>query len=213
MITNLKAALTAPNPSTRLQAALAAGTRPDPVWAAPLVELCAVEPDFFVRDMLTWALTRMPVDVTVPLLHAQLTDPRPQARSQALHTLSKIRDTSVWPALTPALLHDPDPEVTRSAWRAAVALVPYDQRPWLARELVAELGRGDIGMRRSLSRALAALAGAATEVLEERLAHPDPEVAAHARATMRLLADPDADLAADLAEARRVASLGPGHED
>ncbi len=212
MTTTLSMALVAPNPSTRLQAALAAGTRPDPAHATLLVERCAVEPDFFVRDMLTWALTRLPAADTVPLLRAQLEDPRAQARSQALHTLSKIRDAAAWPSLTPELLHDPDPEVARAAWRAAVALVPYGRQAWLAAELAGELGRGDVDTRRSLSRGLVTLDGAAA-VLEERCAHPDPEIAAHARATMHLWEDPDADVVADLAVARRVAALGPAQQD
>lgn len=51
-------ALAGGNSSTRLKAALAIGTRPQPGVVDVLVARCAVEPDFFVRDMLTWALTR-----------------------------------------------------------------------------------------------------------------------------------------------------------
>ncbi|WP_308221483.1 HEAT repeat domain-containing protein [Microbacterium kunmingense] len=54
----LRAALETPDASHRLQAALSAGTRPDPEFIDVLVARCAVEPDFFVRDMLTWALVR-----------------------------------------------------------------------------------------------------------------------------------------------------------
>ncbi|MGW2111299.1 hypothetical protein ACWCPL_32765, partial [Streptomyces sp. NPDC001948] len=46
--------------SVRLRAALAVGTAPDPRYVDTLVERCAIEPEFFVRDMLTWALTRHP---------------------------------------------------------------------------------------------------------------------------------------------------------
>src|SRR5262245_61859914 len=105
--------LAAGNSSARLQAALAAGTRADPGLADALVARCAVEPDFFVRDMLTWALTRLPAASTVPKLVAELRSGRAQARSQALHTLSKIGDRTAWPAITRALLHDPDDEVAR----------------------------------------------------------------------------------------------------
>ncbi|WP_396229723.1 HEAT repeat domain-containing protein, partial [Frankia sp. CpI1-P] len=49
-------ALSAADSSTRLQATLAVGTNPDPDLLEALMERCAVEPDFFVRDMLTWAL-------------------------------------------------------------------------------------------------------------------------------------------------------------
>src|SRR3569833_1873353 len=128
----LLAALGGGNSSTRLQAALAVGTRADLALTDALVARCAIEPDFFVRDMLTWALTRLPAETTVPVLLAQLRSGRPQARSQALHTLSKIGDRTAWPAITPALLGDPGDEVERSAWRAAVALVPDGDREELA---------------------------------------------------------------------------------
>lgn len=191
--------------SQNLKAALAAGITPDPAQTPLLVERAAVEPDFFVRDMITWALTRAPAGEVVPLLLEQLSDPRPQARSQSLHTLSKIRDAAAWPAITPGLLHDRDPEVARSAWRAAVALVPPGEEAALAAELAGALGRGDAEQQRSLSRALAALGPAAVQVLRAR--------SAHAAATLKLIEDPDSDFIADLAEARRVAALGPTPQD
>lgn len=117
------------DPSVRLRAALAIGTTPDPRCVDALVARCAVEPDFPVREMLTWALTRHSAVLTVPRLVAELRATRAQARSQALHTLSKIGDRSAWPAITRALLTDADDEVARSAWRAAVALVPEGRNP------------------------------------------------------------------------------------
>ncbi|MGW4277178.1 HEAT repeat domain-containing protein, partial [Streptomyces seoulensis] len=103
------------SPSVRLRAALAVGSAPDPGSIGPLVERCAVEPDFSVREMLTWALTRHPASMTVPVLVAEVRARSAQARSQALHTLSKIGDRRAWPAITPALLSDADDEVARSA--------------------------------------------------------------------------------------------------
>ena len=82
----LIAALTAGNASTRLQAALAIGSDPDAGYLETLVARCAVEADFFVRDMLTWALTRLPPAITVPALLAELQSDVAPARSQALHT-------------------------------------------------------------------------------------------------------------------------------
>ncbi|MEV4050056.1 HEAT repeat domain-containing protein [Amycolatopsis sp. NPDC049688] len=207
--TPLLDALGAANPSARLQAALAAGTQADPGLAGPLVARCAVEPDFFVRDMLTWALTRLPAEVTVPRLVEELRSRRAQARSQALHTLSKIGDRTAWPSITRSLLHDPDDEVARSAWRAAVVLAPPGARGELAADLAHQLGRGDRAVQLSLSRALVALGDAAEPALRPGLASPDEGVRAHARATHRLLQDPDAafDLAVD--EAKRIVALGP----
>jgi HEAT repeat protein len=202
-------ALGADNSATRLQAALAAGTQADPGLVDALVARCAVEPDFFVRDMLTWALTRLPASVTVPKLLAELRSERAQARSQALHTLSKIGDETTWPALTRALLRDADDEVARSAWRAAVVLVPAGQKADLAVELTTQLGRGDRAVQLSLSRALVGLGDVIEPALREALASADPKVRAHARATQRLLRDPEAAFELDIDEATRVAVLGP----
>ncbi|MFJ8688578.1 HEAT repeat domain-containing protein [Micromonospora wenchangensis] len=196
------------DPSVRLRVALALGTAPDPRDVDPLVARCAVEPDFAVREMLTWALTRHPAAVTVPRLVAALGTPSAQARSQALHTLSKIGDSSAWPALTPALLTDADDEVARAAWRAAVVLVPHDAEAGLARILATQFGRGDRGTWLSLARALAALGEVATPVLDAAASHPDPPVRAHAAATRQLMRDPDAGFAFSVEEAKRVVALG-----
>ncbi|OXM42691.1 HEAT repeat domain-containing protein [Amycolatopsis alba] len=199
-------ALSSENSSTRLQAALAAGTHPDVRFVGTLVARCAIEPDFYVRDMLTWALTRLPSASTVPSLLVELRSEVAQARSQALHTLSKIGDGTAWPAITRSLLHDADDEVARSAWRAAVVLVPDGERQRLAEDLVAQLGRGDRKVRLSLSRALVALGDDAIRpALRTGLASADPEVSAHARATEQLSRDPDA----GFDEARRIVALGP----
>ncbi|MEU7632359.1 HEAT repeat domain-containing protein [Nocardia sp. NPDC049220] len=211
--TRLLDALAAQNSSTRLAAALAVGTRPEPDFVDVLVERCAIEPDFFVRDMLTWALTRLPTEITVPRLRAELRSERAQARSQALHTLSKIGDRNAWPSITRSLLHDADDQVARSAWRAAVLLVPDGEQAELAAQLATQFGRGDREVQLSLSRALVALGTVVEPVLRAARASHDPTVRAHASATERLLFDPDAgfDLAVD--EARRVLALGPDREE
>ncbi|WP_324195547.1 HEAT repeat domain-containing protein [Nocardia abscessus] len=207
--TRLLDALGAGNSSTRLKAALAAGTHPDPGLVDTLVARCAIEPDFFVRDMLTWALTRFPSEITVPRLRAELRSERAQARSQALHTLSKIGDATAWPAITRSLLHEADDEVARSAWRAAVVLVPAEEQKWLAAELAAQLGRGERNVQLSLSRALVALGDVIEPVLRTGMASLDPTVRAHARATQRLLHDPDAGFDPAVDEAKRIVALGP----
>ena len=195
--------------SVRLRAALAIGTTPDPRYIDTLVRRCAVEPEFSVREMLTWALTRHEPSATVPKLVDELRSERAQARSQALHTLSKIGDRRAWPAITRAILTDVDDEVARSAWRAAVVLVPEEERAELAAELATQLGRGDRNVRLSLSRALVALGDVVEPVLRAVPASADPVVRAHARATERLLRDPDAGFDPDVDEAIRVVALGP----
>ena len=205
----LLSALSAENSSTRLQTVLAVGTHPEPGFVDALVERCAVEPDFYVRDMLTWALTRLPSQLTVPRLQMELGSKSAQARSQALHTLSKIGDRNAWPAITQSLLHDADDQVARSAWRAAVVLVPDEDKETLAAELVKEFGRGDREVQLSLSRALVTLGDVIEPLLQPGMVSQNPAVHAHASATERLLRDPEAgfDLAVDAA--RRVVALGP----
>src|SRR5690349_10103118 len=190
---NLIAALTAESGSTRLKAAVAIGSNPGPRLIDTLIARCAVEPDFYVRDMLTWALTRFPSEITVPRLLAELHSERGQARSQALHTLSKIRDAAAWPAITRSLMRDADDEVARSAWRAAVVLVPTGQEKALAEELASQLGRGGHDVQLSLSRALVALGEeVVTPVLRQALTSDNARVRAHATATERLLHEPEA---------------------
>ncbi|MGC4961128.1 HEAT repeat domain-containing protein [Gordonia sp. DT101] len=200
-------ALADPQSSTRLQAALAAGTHPDDALVDVLVDRCAVEPDFFVRDMLTWALTRCAAGVTIARLLRELTSPTAQARSQALHTLSKIGDHTVWAKVPSGLLHDPDDDVARSAWRVATVLAPYEKRDVLARELATELGRGDRDTRRSLSRALITLGDAVVPLLAAARSGRTPEVREHAVATEHLMEDPDSDFSAAVDQARRTLSL------
>ncbi|TRV76739.1 HEAT repeat domain-containing protein [Streptomyces sp. 130] len=194
--------------SVRLRTALAVGSVPDARLVDRLVDRCATEPDFSVREMLTWALTRHPRDLTVPALVGELRSERPQARSQALHTLSKTGDRRAWPAITRALLTDPDDEVARAAWRAAVALVPEDGAPALADVLAGQLGRGGRETRLSLSRALIALGAAAVPALDAAAAHPEPRVREHALATEELRRDPDAGFDLAIEEAKRRVALG-----
>lgn len=53
VVERLRAALAVDSSSVRLQTAMAAGLRPKDAYIDVLVQRCAVEPDFFVRDMLT----------------------------------------------------------------------------------------------------------------------------------------------------------------
>ncbi|MEV4575617.1 HEAT repeat domain-containing protein [Nonomuraea jabiensis] len=200
--------LEAGDSSVRLRAVLALGTSPDPRFIDKLIERCAIEPEFSVRDMLTWALTRHPASMTVPALVEEVRSEHAQARSQALHTLSKIGDRHAWPAITRALLRDADDEVARSAWRAAVVLVPDGEVPELAAVLSTQLGRGGPEMWLSLSRALVALGEVIVPTLRAAMTDPDSRVRAHAIATEKLLRDPDAGVAFAIEEAKRVVALG-----
>lgn len=197
------------NPSARLRAALDAGTSPGEIDAAALVARCRIEPDFFVRDMLTWALTRLPPATTVPLLRAELSSPLPQARAQAAHTLSKIGGPESAAAFDEilTLTADPDTEVARAAWRTTVALAadPAGHHRG-ARALLAQLGRGDEETRRSLSRAILALGDEGVSALRVVPASTEA-VREHVAETVHLLEDPDSGFAGSVHEARRTAAL------
>jgi HEAT repeat protein len=197
-----------PRAVVRLRAVMAAGTESSTDDLEVLVEQCAVEPDLQVREMLTWALIRLPAEVVVPRVLLELDRPEAQARSQALHTLSKIHDGSVYPQVA-ARLHDLDPGVVRTAWRAAVVLVPEESREPLARTLAVQLGHGDRETRLSLSRALAGLgAEVVAPVLTEAATSHRAEVREHAAETERLLQDPDAGSELARERARREVALG-----
>ena len=207
--TRVTNALSAEDSSVRLQTALAVGSNPDPVFLEMLVERCAVEPDFFVRDMLSWALTRLPPAITLPRLRRELDSERTQARSQALHTLSKIGDKSTWAWITCDMLRDADDEVARTAWRVAVVLVPEGEEKDLADELVLQLGRGERKVQLSLSRALADLGDVIKPARERAAESSDPAVAVHARATELLRQNPETAFDAALDEVKRMVALGP----
>ncbi len=102
-MTTLADDLTDPRSSVRLRAVMAAGTEARVEDLEVLVDHCAVEPDLQVREALTWALVRLPAETVVPRLLHELHRPEAQARSQALHTLSKIRDGSVYPEVAERL--------------------------------------------------------------------------------------------------------------
>lgn len=203
----LRSALERPDASERLRAAMDAGTRPNDVFIGVLVARCAVEPDFLVRDMLTWALTRHDPGLVVAAILPELGSPFPQARSQGLHTLSKIGDPTTWSAITPALLHDEETAVARAAWRAAAGLVPDAERAALADELVRHLGQGDIETRRSLSRAFVMIGEEAGAAVDAAAESADESVRVHALATRALMDDPDAGFEGAVDHARRVAAL------
>jgi HEAT repeat protein len=203
----LQIALGSPDASARLQAALTAGTHPSSSYVPVLLTQCRSEPDFYVRDMLTWALTRHDHDTVVELLLVELSSETAQARSQALHTFSKLGDSRVWPAITTALLTDGDDEVARAAWRTAAALAPEDRKGELARTLATQFGRGDRGVQRSLSRAFATLGAPATTIVDEASLSENADVRAHAIATAYAMNNPDDSFDTAIAEAQRIVAL------
>jgi HEAT repeat protein len=189
--TRLRAALASTPASARLHAAMAAGTHPRPEYVEPLLARCGIEPDLNVRETLTWALMRHPASVTVPVLIDEVRSENAQARSQALHTLSKIKDPAGWEAITPEVLNDADDSVARTAWRVATVLVPEGSENELARLLVAHLGRGKRDAQMSLSQSLITLGDSASALLERIAENGSERARVHAIATTLLRESPD----------------------
>lgn len=205
---NIAQALDVQDQSVRLKAAMAAGTHPHADLLEPLVRRCGVEPDFFVRETLSWALTRLPADDVLPRVQREIASKNILARTQAVHTLSKIGDERAWPWITVDLLHDEDDDLARTAWRAAAALAPEGERASLATELAKEFGRGDVGTQMALSVSLLGLGDAAVPAITSAIRSQDDAVSEHARATDLMRTRPDLAFAGAVEEAKRIVALG-----
>jgi HEAT repeat protein len=180
----LQILLASPDQSVRLKAALAAGTYPDPEYIEILIAQCAIESDFFVRDTLSWALMRHDVTKVVKRLETELHSSNPQAKSQAIHTLSKIGDKANYPLITDEMLFDPDDFMASTAWRVASVLVPDDKKSTLVKKLITQLGRGDSDIQFGLTRFLCALGECIVEPLIEASKSADETVSNQAKFTL-----------------------------
>ena len=180
----LQELLNSPNQSVRLKAALAAGTYPNPDHIEILISQCANESDFFVRDTLSWALMRHDQKSVVEKLKIELKSQNPQARSQALHTLSKIGDKDNYELITRDLLLDPDDFVASTAWRSASVLVSDNDKQALVELLISQLGRGDSDTQFGLTRFLCAIGQAIVAPLMHAAQSLDEIVRTHAEFTL-----------------------------
>ena len=181
---DLKTHLESSDQSVRLKAALAAGTFPKPEYIDVLVEQCAHETDFFVRDTLTWALMRNDVPKVIERLKPELDSENAQAKSQALHTLSKIGDHKYYSLITPEHHFDSNDKVATTAWRSASVLVPEGEKANLIRILLTQLGRGNSDVQFDLTRFLCALGDSIVEPLTEMANSDNESTATHARFTL-----------------------------
>ena len=180
----LKALLESSDKSVRLQAALAAGTYPDTEFIDVLVSQCAHESDFFVRDTLSWALIRNDIPKVVDRLKSELRSENTQAKSQALHTLTKIGDKQFYSLITQDHLFDSNDKVAVTAWRAASVLAPESKVSALIKILITQLGRGNSDVQFDLTRFLCSLGGAIIEPLNEATKSAKEEVSVHASFTL-----------------------------
>ena len=168
----------------RLQAALAAGTYPEEEYIEVLVTQCAHETDFFVRDTLSWALMRHDIGKVIDRLKSELNSDNSQAKSQALHTLSKIGDKQFYPLITNEHHFNSMDKVAVTAWRAASVLVPDSEKSALTKILVSQLGRGDSDMQFDLTRFICALGDVIIEPLKRASESDKEEVRLHAAFTL-----------------------------
>ena len=180
----LRSLLDSPDQSVRLKAALAAGTYPEPDFIEVLISQCATEPDFFVRDTLSWALMRNDIPQVVKRLEIELQSANTQAKTQAIHTLSKIGDKNNYRLITDEMLFDEDDFMASTAWRAASVLVPEDEKPNLVAKLITQLGRGDSDTQFGLTRFLCALGDCIVEPLTQAAKSSDEAVSNQAKFTI-----------------------------
>ena len=183
-VPTLRSLLASPDQSVRLKAALAAGTYPAEEYIEILIAQCTHEPDFFVRDTLSWALMRHDVTKVVKRLETELQSSNPQAKSQAIHTLSKIGDNANYSLITDEMLFDADDFIASTAWRVASVLVPDDQKPDLVKKLITQLGRGDSDTQFGLTRFLCALGDCIVEPLTQAAESSDDAVSNQAKFTI-----------------------------
>lgn len=186
MIQSQIAALADPDKNIRIRAALDLGAAQERSALPELVARLVQEPDFFVREHLTWAVVRMGPDAA-PLLTELLEHPSAAARLQAVHALSKMPDPIGAATLSQAV-HDPDSEVAR---KAIFALGQRQQVADLV-PLLAALGHTDTEHRTTVSTALAQFGRAALAPLTEALQAPQAEQRAHAAEVLGLLGEPAA---------------------
>ncbi len=177
------------DPGVRQEAALRLGTLADAALAPRLVDLLVAEPDFYVRETLTWAVVNQ-APAALPHLLAALGTAGP-ARVQVLHALSKIRDPAAVAAVLP-LADDPDDAVAAKAWWA----LGRTGTPEAVPALVAHLGDPDEARRHELTRALEQLGEPAVPAVAERLCDTDLTTRRHAAEVLGVIGDPGARAAA-----------------
>jgi HEAT repeat protein len=127
---------------------------------------------------------RHDIGKVVERLKSELNSDNPQARSQALHTLSKIGDKQFYSLITNEHHFDSQDKVAVTAWRAASVLVPDNEKASLTKVLVSQLGRGDSDLQFDLTRFLCAMGDVIVEPLQLASKSDKEEVRLHAAFTL-----------------------------
>ncbi len=175
-----------PDRNVRIQAALDIGKLNEAGAAAVLVEALAAEPDFFVRETLTWSIVRQG-EVATPLLVDRLRDENPSIRHDAVHALSKIGDPRALDALMMMLGDESSAVVSK----AAFALGQIGD-PKAIPALVGLLGRDDRALESALNAVLERFGAAAVPPLLQALADAAWRTREHAADALRGIGDPAA---------------------
>jgi HEAT repeat protein len=148
-----------PDKNVRIEAALEIGKLADPAALPALLERLGAEPDFFVRENVTWAVVRMGDAAVLPVV-ALLQEGDVASRFNAAHTLSKLADARAVPALL-TTLDDPDPALVQKAAYALGRIRDVRALP----ALVSRVGVGPRELRASVSEAVEAFGDAAVPEL------------------------------------------------
>lgn len=152
-----------PDKNVRIAAALEIGKRADAAALPALLTRLGDEPDFFVRESVTWAVVRIGHTAVLPLI-ALLERGDDAAKFNAAHTLSKLADARAVPALL-AALDDSSPALVQKAIYALGRIGDMRALP----ALLARVGIGARETRTSTNEALEAFGAAAVPCLVETL--------------------------------------------
>lgn len=170
-----------PDKSIRGQAAVALGGLDGDDVLRALLGVVGEEPDFFVREDVTWALVRQG-DAAVDPLIVLLRDPDPAVRHHAAHTLSKIGDPRAAPALVAAL----DDAVPSVVAKVAFTLGVLNSRDAIPR-LVALFAHPDRDVQTQVQTALERFGADAVPAVTGVLHDPNPQVREQAADTLGVI--------------------------
>ena len=120
----------------------------------------------------------------VEKLKSELQSGIAQARSQGLHTLTKIGDEAFYSLITQEHLLDANDKVAVTAWRAASSLAPESEKESLAQILATQLGRGGSDIQFDLTRFLCALGDCIVRPLSEAAKSANEVIRIHAEFTL-----------------------------
>ncbi len=154
----------------RLHAVMALGQTANVAALPALLARLGAEPDFFVRDNVSWALLRMGDAAVLPLI-AMLDDTDHVVRYHAAHSLSKLADARAVEALI-ATLDDTDVHVVQKAIYALGSI--RDARALSA--LTSRIGIGSRELQNALHDALVTFGATAVPHLLVMSEHADVAV-------------------------------------